>query len=446
MTKLTQKKIKFEWSDKAEAAFQLIKQKLCSAPILALPEGNEDFIAYSDSSMEMENSPWTLSPSSKNAMWKRHHMESDGYSVGHEYGIPSRDDGQSERDLQTLEDLLRASTHASIKAAPFEASFMAESVGPCCGLRWRCSVSTGPELVLETDRESFKVGDRVNVSITLGKGVVVWKTGKLNTEFDGTPREVQSSHGNAKISSEESIRTSSQKPHPRRMLHLEPWDKALLTGGDCNISHFQDSSRGVTHALELKQNVRSHLAYWYNRRFLLPISIISDRDNHFTSRFWQSLQSALGTQLDMSMAYHPKTDGQSERTIQTLEDMLRACVIDFGKGWEKHLPLVELSYINSYHASIKAVPFEALYGQKCRSPVCWAEVGDISREVMPILMAYKIELPKELSNVHRTFYVSNLKKCISDESFVIPMKELRLDDKLNFVEEPAEIWIEKSSN
>ncbi|GJX82594.1 putative reverse transcriptase domain-containing protein [Tanacetum coccineum] len=109
----------------------------------------------------------------------------------------------------------------------------------------------------------------------------------------------------------------------------------------------------------------------------VPISIISDRDSHFTSRFWQSLQSALGTQLDMSTAYHPKTDGQSERTIQTLEDMLRACVIDFGKGWEKHLPLVEFSYNNSYHASIKATPFEALYGRKCRSPVCWAEVGDV---------------------------------------------------------------------
>ncbi|GJT30504.1 putative reverse transcriptase domain-containing protein [Tanacetum coccineum] len=89
------------------------------------------------------------------------------------------------------------------------------------------------------------------------------------------------------------------------------------------------------------------------------------------------LQSALGTQLDMSMAYHPETDGQSERTIQTLEDMLRACVIDFGKGWEKPLPLVEFSYNNSYHASIKAAPFEALYGQKCRSPVCWAKVGDV---------------------------------------------------------------------
>nr|GEZ35221.1 putative reverse transcriptase domain-containing protein [Tanacetum cinerariifolium] len=78
----------------------------------------------------------------------------------------------------------------------------------------------------------------------------------------------------------------------------------------------------------------------------------------------------------MSMAYHPETDGQSKRTIQTIEDMLRACAIDFIKGWEKHLPLVEFSYNNSYHASIKAAPFEALYGQKCRLPVCWAEVGD----------------------------------------------------------------------
>nr|GFA74072.1 putative reverse transcriptase domain-containing protein [Tanacetum cinerariifolium] len=94
-------------------------------------------------------------------------------------------------------------------------------------------------------------------------------------------------------------------------------------------------------------------------------------------KFWQSLQSALGTQLDMSTAYHLKTNGQSERTIQTLEDMLRSCVIDFGKGWKKHLPLVEFSYNNSYHASIKAAPFEALYGRKCRSPVCWAKVGDV---------------------------------------------------------------------
>ncbi|GJW87119.1 putative reverse transcriptase domain-containing protein [Tanacetum coccineum] len=109
----------------------------------------------------------------------------------------------------------------------------------------------------------------------------------------------------------------------------------------------------------------------------IPVSIICDRDPRFVSNFWRSLKKALGMNLDTSTAYHPQTDGQSERTIQTLKDMLRACVIDFGKGWVNHFPLVEFSYNNSYHASIKAAPFEALYGQKCRSPVCWAEVEEV---------------------------------------------------------------------
>ncbi|GJS98358.1 putative reverse transcriptase domain-containing protein [Tanacetum coccineum] len=108
----------------------------------------------------------------------------------------------------------------------------------------------------------------------------------------------------------------------------------------------------------------------------MPVSIISDRDSKFTSHFWKLLNEALGTQLDMSMAYHPQTDGQSERTTQMLEDMLRACVMDFGKGRDRHLPLIEFSYNNSYHTSIKTAPFEALYGRKCRSHIYWAEVGD----------------------------------------------------------------------
>ncbi|GJT04687.1 putative reverse transcriptase domain-containing protein [Tanacetum coccineum] len=111
-------------------------------------------------------------------------------------------------------------------------------------------------------------------------------------------------------------------------------------------------------------------------RHEVPVSIIFDRDSRFTSHFWQSLQKALGTQLDISITYHPQTDGQIERTIQTLEDMLHACMIDFGKGWDKHLPLVEFSYNNSYHTSTKVAPFEALYSRKCRSPICWAEVVD----------------------------------------------------------------------
>ncbi|GJR19519.1 putative reverse transcriptase domain-containing protein [Tanacetum coccineum] len=179
----------------------------------------------------------------------------------------------------------------------------------------------------------------------------------------------------------------------------------------------------------------------------------------------KAFKSALGTQLDMNTAYHPETDGQSERTIQELEDMLRACVIDFGKGWERHLPLVEFSYNNSYHASIKAAPFEALYGRK-RKPLEF-QVGDrvmlkVSprkgvirfgkrgklnpRYIVPFKIlkrvgrvAYTHELHEELSNVHSTFHVSNLKKCLSEESLLILMKELRLDDQHNFVEEPMEI-------
>ncbi|GJS63319.1 putative reverse transcriptase domain-containing protein [Tanacetum coccineum] len=164
----------------------------------------------------------------------------------------------------------------------------------------------------------------------------------------------------------------------------------------------------------------------------IPVSIIFDHDPRFASNFWRSLQKDLGTSLDMSTAYHPPTDEQSEKTIQTLKDMLGACVIDFGKGWVNHFPLVKFSYNNSYHASINAAPFEAFYGQKCHSPVCGAkrkpmefQVGDsVMLKVSPwkgvvrfvkqgklnpryvgpfkvlekvVAVAYKLELPQELS-------------------------------------------------
>ena len=108
----------------------------------------------------------------------------------------------------------------------------------------------------------------------------------------------------------------------------------------------------------------------------VPVSIVSDRDTRFLSHFWQSLQTSLGSKLKFSTAYHPQTDGQSERVIQILEDMLRACVMDFKGSWEDHLHLVEFSYNNSYQASIQMSPFEALYGRKCRSPVCWDDIGE----------------------------------------------------------------------
>nr|GFC08326.1 reverse transcriptase domain-containing protein [Tanacetum cinerariifolium] len=208
----------------------------------------------------------------------------------------------------------------------------------------------------------------------------------------------------------------------------------------------------------------------------IPVSTISNHDPRLASKVWRSLQNALGTRLDMSTAYHPETNGQRKRTIQTLEDMLRTCAIDFGKGWVNHLPLVEFSYNNSYHASIKAAPFEALYGRKCRSPKSYADLKckpmefQVGDKVMPKVspwkgvvcfgkrgklnprydgpfkvlervgdVAYKLDLSEELSRVHNMFHVSNLKKCHADEPLAVPLDVLHFDDKLHFIEEPVEI-------
>ncbi|GJS18095.1 putative reverse transcriptase domain-containing protein [Tanacetum coccineum] len=188
-------------------------------------------------------------------------------------------------------------------------------------------------------------------------------------------------------------------------------------------------------------------------RHRVPVSIISDRDSKFTSYFWKSLNEAL-------------------------EDMLRACVADFGKGWDRHLPLIEFSYNNSYHMSIKAEPFEAVanavhlsvglrsYADKRRKPLEFQVRDKVMLKVSPwkgvirfgkrgklntryiehfkILakvgtVACRLELPEKLSRVHSTFHVSNLKKCLSDEPLAIPLDEVHVDDKLNFIEEPIEI-------
>ena len=107
----------------------------------------------------------------------------------------------------------------------------------------------------------------------------------------------------------------------------------------------------------------------------VPVSIVLDRDSRFTEHFFQK---TMGTRLTMSTTFHPQTDGQSERTIQVLEDMLRGCVLDYKGSWEEHLPLVEFSYNNSYQASIQMAPYEALYGRPCRSSLCWTKVGESS--------------------------------------------------------------------
>ncbi|GJS37680.1 putative reverse transcriptase domain-containing protein [Tanacetum coccineum] len=235
-----------------------------------------------------------------------------------------------------------------------------------------------------------------------------------------------------------------------------------------------DESAGLQRGVDEMIELRNNGALYYLDRIWVPLK-------------GDLMQEALGTRLDMSTAYHPQTDGQSEHTIQTLEDMLRACVLDFGGSWDVHLPLVEFSYNNSYHYSVRCVPFEALYRRKCHSPIMWAEIGEghligpnyadkrrkplefsvgdhillkvspwkgvvhfgKKRKLAPRFVgpfeiiekvgtvAYWLYFPEELNGVHDTFHVSNLKKCLADPT--LPLDEISVDDKLNFVEEPVEI-------
>ncbi|GJU83730.1 putative reverse transcriptase domain-containing protein [Tanacetum coccineum] len=208
----------------------------------------------------------------------------------------------------------------------------------------------------------------------------------------------------------------------------------------------------------------------------IPLSIICDRDPRFASNFWKSLQNTLGTSLDMSTAYHPQTDGKSERTIQTLEDMLRACAIDFGKGWaevgevqltgpkivqettEKIVQIKQRMQVardrQKSYADLKRKPMEFQVGDKVMLKVSpWKGVvhfgkrGKLNpRYVGPFKVlekvgsvAYKLELPQELSRVHNTFHISNWKKCHADEPIAVPLDGLHFDDKLQFIEEPAEV-------
>ncbi|GJX53911.1 putative reverse transcriptase domain-containing protein [Tanacetum coccineum] len=174
---------------------------------------------------------------------------------------------------------------------------------------------------------------------------------------------------------------------------LKIWSRwlELLSDYDCEICYHPRKANVVVDALSKKEQIKPlrvqalvmTIGLDLPKQILeaqteerKPKNIEAEDVGEVGCHVMRKFKKALGIRLDMSTAYHLQTDGQSERTIHTLEDMLRACVIDFGNGWDRHLPLIEFSYNNNYHTSIKAATFEELYGRKCRSPVCWAEVGD----------------------------------------------------------------------
>ncbi|GKC80355.1 putative reverse transcriptase domain-containing protein [Tanacetum coccineum] len=341
--------------DKQEAAFQLLKHKLCCAPILALPEGREDFIAYCDASIKGLGVVL---------------MQRDKVIAYALRQLKIHEKNYTTHDLEL---------GAVVFALKICTNIMNEDVGG---------------MLIENSKDPEKL-----------------RTEKLEPRADGTlclnDRSWLPCYGN--------LRT-----WPNMKVDIAAYVSKCLTCAKVKEEHQRPSG------LLVQPNIPQWK--WDN----ITMDFVTKLPK--SSQVYDTIWKALGTNLDMSTAYHPQTDGQSERTIQTLEDMLHACAIDFRKGWVNRLPLVEFSYNNSYHASIKAAPFEALYGRKCHSPVCWVEVSKRVGDV-----AYKLELPEELSRVHNTFHVSNLKKCHADEPLAVPLDRLRFDYKLHFVEEPIKI-------
>ncbi|GJZ61345.1 putative reverse transcriptase domain-containing protein [Tanacetum coccineum] len=434
----TEKKKNYIWGEEQESAFQLLKQKLYEVPILALPKENDDFVVYCDASLQglgavlmqrekvIGYASRQLKPHEENytthdlelgavvfalKIW-RHYLYGTKCTVFTNHRSLQHILRQKELNMRQRRWLeLLADYDCEICYHLGKANVMADALSwkkQIKPLRVRALIITVhpklPYQILKAQNEALKE-ENVKTKNLQGMdksfeirpdGTRCIKNRSWLPLFGGLRDLIMHESHKSKYS----IHPGSDKMyHDLKKLYWWPNMKAIIAeyeritmdfvtklpktsiGHDTiwvivdrltKSAHFiptraTDSMETLTR-LYIKEIVSRHG---------VPISIISDHDSHFTSRFWQSLQNALDSQLDISATYHPETDGQSERTIQTLEDMLRACVIDFGKGWDKHLPLIEFSYNNSYHASIKAAPFEALYGRKYRSPVCWAEVGDV---------------------------------------------------------------------
>ncbi|GJR31053.1 putative reverse transcriptase domain-containing protein [Tanacetum coccineum] len=584
MTKLTQKGVKFDWGDKQEAAFQLLKQKLCSAPILALPKGSKDFIAYCDASkkglgavlmqrekvisyasrqLKIHEKNYTTHDLELGAVlfalkiW-RHYLYGTKCTVLTDHKSLQHILDQKELNIRQhcwLE--LLSDYDCEIHYHPGKANVVDDALSrkereP---LRVRALVMTIgldlPKQILKAQTEArkpenIKKEDVGGMLVENSKDPEKLRTEKLEPRADGTlclnGRSWLPCYGDLRTvimheshKSKYSIHPGSDKMYqdmkklywwPNMKANIATYVSKCLTCAKVKAEHQRPSGLLVQPEIpqwkwdnitmdfvtKLPKSSQGYDTIWVivdrltksaifvpmretdpmdklARMYLkevvtkhgIPVSIICDRDPRFASNFWRSLQKALGTSLDMSTAYHPQTDGQSERTIQTLKDMLRAC----------------------------AAPFEALYGRKCRSPVCWAEVGqvqltgpelvqetteriiqikqriqtardrqksyaDLKRKPMEFqvgdkvmlkvspwkgvvrfgkrgklnpryvgpfkvlkkvgAVAYKLELPQELSRVHNTFHVSNLKKCYSDNPLVVPLEGLQVDDKLYFVE------------
>ncbi|KAL8108994.1 hypothetical protein AgCh_025188 [Apium graveolens] len=406
LTKLTRKNEKFVWTEKCEESFQELKRRLVTAPLLALPDETGNFVIYSDASLKglgcvlMQHdkvivyASRQLKPHEQKypvhdlelaaivfalKLWRKANVVADALSRKERLNM-----------VKFAEELARNLERMEIEVRVFNES-----------LEQLYEVTFQPALmenikrvwipnVTELKNEVLQEAHNSRFSIHPGS-TKMYQDLKRNFWWPGMKKDIANWVSKCHVC--QTVKAEHQRPSGLlQPLEIPQWkweDIAMdfvvgLPKTRANhdaiwviIDRLTKSAHflPINERYSLERLVKLYLDEIVTK-YGVHVSIVSDRDPRFNSRFWTKFQECLGMKLNMSTAYHPQTDGQSERTIQTIEDMLRVCVLDFKGNWDEHLPLIEFSYNNSYHASIGMPPYEALYGRKCRSPLYWDEVGE----------------------------------------------------------------------
>ncbi|KAH0738661.1 hypothetical protein KY290_037366 [Solanum tuberosum] len=521
LTKLTQKAVKFQWSEACEKSFQELKKRLITAPVLTLPEGTQGFVVYCDASrvglgcVLMQNGKVIAYASRQLKVHERNYPTHDlelaavvfalkiwrHYLYGvhvdiftdhksFQYVLTQKElNLRQRRWLELLKDYDLSILYHPGKANVVADSLSRLSVGSTAhieegrrelakdvhrlaylGVRFtdsaegviavtsRAESSLMSEVKEKQDQDPILLELKANVQKQRvlafeqrGDGVLRYQGRLCVPMIDGLQEKImEEAHSSrysihpdstkmyrdlrevywwngmkkgiaefvAKCPNCQQVKVEHQRPGglAQRIEPLEwKWEMInmdFITGlprsrrQHDSIWVIVDRMTKSAHFLPVKTtNTAEDYAKLYVQEIVrlhgVPISIISDRGAQFTAQFWKSFQKGLGSKVNLSTAFHPQTDGQAERTIQTLEDMLRACVIDFKGNWDDHLPLIEFAYNNSYHSSIQMAPYEALYGRRCRSPIGWFEVGE-ARLIGPDLVHQAMEKVKVIQERLKT--------------------------------------------